>query len=193
MNAATFRDRIAETIRVLERLRETRGAPFEKAASALRNVVRGGGKILVCGNGGSAADAQHMATELVVRYLANRKAIPAIALTTDTSALTACANDLGFEQVFSRQVEALGRKGDALVAISTSGTSANIVRAVKTARERGLVTIGLTGEGDAGVGGLVDHWIAAPSAHTPNVQEAHLVIEHLLCEAIEAGWNGESA
>ncbi len=188
MNAATFQDRVAATIRVLDRLRDTTGPAFERAAEALVRTVRGGGKILLCGNGGSAADSQHMATELTVRYLANRPAIPAIALTTDSSALTAAGNDLGFEQVFSRQVEALGLAGDALIAISTSGGSPNVRSAVETARRMGLVTLGLTGESGGALAALVDHWIGVPSAETPRTQEALLVVEHLLCEAIEAKW-----
>jgi D-sedoheptulose 7-phosphate isomerase len=154
--------------------------------------VASGGKILVCGNGGSAADAQHVATELTVRYLRDRKAIPALALTVDTSTLTAAANDFGFEFVFARQVEAHGAPGDVLLAISTSGTSPNVVRAVEVAKQRGIVTIGLTGEGGGRLAELADHSIRVPSNHTPRIQEAHLVIEHLLCEALEEAADGAS-
>jgi D-sedoheptulose 7-phosphate isomerase len=153
-------------------------------------AVRGGAKVLICGNGGSAADSQHIATELGVRFLRERKPIPAIALTVDSSVLTAAANDLGFERVFARQVEALGRPGDVLLAISTSGTSANVVRAVEAGREGGLVTIALTGEGGGDLADLADHCVAVPSGYTPRIQEAHLVIEHLLCEALEEACEG---
>ncbi len=186
MNAQDFRASITETVRVLEQLRDGKSEELVRVAGVLSRCIHDGGKILLCGNGGSAADSQHMATELTVRYLAERRAIPAIALTTDTSALTAAGNDLGFEQVFSRQVEALGNAGDVLIAISTSGTSPNVLRAVKTARERRLVTVALTGESGGELAAAADHWIGVPSRHTPRVQEALLVAEHLLCEAVEA-------
>jgi D-sedoheptulose 7-phosphate isomerase len=166
---------------------------MERVAAALARCVQSGGKILLCGNGGSAADSQHMATELTVRYLKERRPIPAIALTCDTSALTAAANDLGFENVFSRQVEALGRKGDALIAISTSGTSPNVLAAVRSARVLGIVSVALTGESGGALGPLADYWIGVPSNETPRVQEAQIVVEHLLCEAIESSWVEERA
>jgi D-sedoheptulose 7-phosphate isomerase len=186
LNAQDFRASISTTVRVLERLRDEKAADMENVAAVLSRCVREGKKILLCGNGGSAADCQHMATELTVRYLTERRAIPAIALTCDTSTLTAAANDLGFERVFSRQIEALGQEGDALIAISTSGESANVIAAVRTARAQGLVTVALTGESGGALAPLAHHWIGVPSDHTPRVQEAQLVIEHLLCEAIEA-------
>ncbi len=186
MNAHDFRASITETMRVLERLRDAKTEELERVAGVLAGCVRNGGKILLCGNGGSAADSQHMATELTVRYMAQRRAIPAIALTTDSSALTAAGNDLGFEQVFSRQVEALGNAGDVLIAISTSGGSPNVLRAVETARSKRLVTVALTGESGGALAKVSDHWIGVPSRSTPRVQEALLVAEHLLCEAIEA-------
>jgi D-sedoheptulose 7-phosphate isomerase len=184
LDVARIRESIESSARVLGGLAAVAPA-LREAGLALGAAVGSGGKILLCGNGGSAADAQHFATELTVRYLADRPAIPAIALTTDTSVLTAAANDLGFEQVFARQVEAHGRPGDALVAISTSGSSPNILQAVRAAKERELVTVGLTGAGGGELGPLVDHWLAAPSDHTPRIQEAHLVLEHLLCELVE--------
>ena len=180
-----IRRSIAETSAVLDRVGKETASVVSEVAQALVDRVAGGGKVLLCGNGGSAADAQHMATELAVRYLRHRRAIPALALTVDTSVLTAASNDLGFENVFARQIEALGAPGDVLIAISTSGNSPNVVRAVGTARERGLLTVALTGRGGGKLGGLADHWIAAPSDATPRIQEAHLVIEHLLCEALE--------
>ena len=186
MNAHDFRASISTTMRVLERLRDEKAADMENVAAVLSRCVREGKKILLCGNGGSAADCQHMATELTVRYLTERQAIPAIALTCDTSTLTAAANDLGFERIFSRQIEALGQEGDALIAISTSGESPNVIAAVRTARAQGLVTVALTGESGGALAPLAHHWIGVPSDLTPRIQEAQLVIEHLLCEAIEA-------
>lgn len=185
MDLERVRESLAETARVVERLRTETAPAIHRAGTVLAGVVSKGGKILLCGNGGSAADAQHVATELCVKYLAVRRALPAIALTVDSSILTAAGNDLGFEHVFSRQVEALGRSGDALIAISTSGNSPNVLRAVEAAREAGLVTLGLTGETGGALASRVDHWIAAPSQHTPRIQEAHLAIEHLLCEILE--------
>jgi D-sedoheptulose 7-phosphate isomerase len=187
-----IRESLAESVRVVAHLADL--APgIERAGRALADTLARGGKILLCGNGGSAADCQHVATELCVRYLAQRRALPAVALTTDTSILTAAGNDLGFEEVFARQVEALGSPGDVLVAISTSGRSANVLRAVDVAKRAGLVTIGLTGSGGGSLGGRVDHWIEVPSTHTPRIQEAHLVIEHLLCEMAESAAGGGPA
>lgn len=147
--------------------------------------IRQGGKILFFGNGGSAADAQHLATELTVRYATNRRALPALALTTDTSALTAAANDFGYDQVFSRQVEALGRPGDVACAISTSGESRNVIRALETAREIGLVATGLTGKGGGAMVGLADPLIVVPSHTTARIQEMHITLGQMLCLGVE--------
>lgn len=185
-----IRESVAETTRVLEAVARDSAPLVAKVAGLLIRRIAAGGKILVCGNGGSAADSQHIATELAVRYLSDRKAIPAIALTVDTSILTAASNDLGFEHVFARQVEALGRAGDVLIAISTSGNSANVVQAARTAKSAGLLTVGLTGESGGELAGIVDECLCAPSSHTPRIQEAHLVIEHLLCEALESSVSG---
>lgn len=157
------------------------------AARILSRVFRSGGKLLLCGNGGSAADCQHMATELVSRLTKDleRAALPAIALTTDTSFLTAFANDSGFDGVFERQVQAHGRPGDVLIGISTSGNSANVLRAVAAARGQGMHTIVLTGIGGGRVAALAETVIAVPSADTQHIQEAHLAIEHLLCYLVE--------
>ncbi|HMB69241.1 MAG TPA: SIS domain-containing protein [bacterium] len=193
MDVEGIRTSMAESARVLDRLASETAPAVAAAGQALGRCVRDGGKILLCGNGGSAADAQHVATELVVRYLADRPAIPAIALTVDSSILTAASNDLGFEQAFARQVEALGERGDALVAISTSGTSPNVLAAARTARDRGLVTVGLTGADGGTLKESVDHWIGVPSDHTPRIQEAHLVVEHLLCEIVERSASGSGA
>jgi len=158
---------------------------FAAALGILTECVRGGGKILLFGNGGSAADAQHIAAELVVRYKTDRAAIAAIALTTDTSTLTACGNDLGFEAIFARQIEALARPGDAAIGISTSGNSPNVLGGLREARLRGARTIGLSG-GDGGrMTEVCDSWIAVPSSTTARIQEMHILIGHMLCKALE--------
>jgi phosphoheptose isomerase len=150
------------------------------AATLLRDALRGGHKILLCGNGGSAADAQHIAAELVGRFVAERRPLPAIALTTDTSALTAIGNDYGFDAVFARQVEALGAAGDVLVAITTSGKSPNVVAAITAARARGMKVIALTGAKGGALVASSDAGVAVPSADTARIQECHITIGHLL-------------
>ncbi len=160
-------------------------APIAYAAELMRDAVLAGKKVLLCGNGGSAADAQHIAAELVGRFVVERRPLAAIALTTDTSALTAIANDYGYEHVFSRQVEALGNEGDILIAITTSGTSKNVVAAVEVARKRGMKVIALTGAKGAAFVASCDAGVAVPSSITARVQECHIVIGHLLCEVID--------
>ena len=172
---------------VEERL-AARGVDLDAVARtvlAIEACFRAGGKLLLFGNGGSAADAQHMATELVGRFALERAALPAIALTTDTSALTAIANDFGFERVFARQVEALGRPGDVAVGISTSGASANVVEGVRAARRLGLVTVGLSGRAPCPLADAVDVSIAVPGEDAAGVQETHLAVEHAVCGAVE--------
>ena len=154
-------------------------------AAAIIAALRSGNKLLIIGNGGSAADAQHIAAEIVGRYKQDRSAYAAIALTTDTSALTSIANDYGFEQVFARQVEGLGQRGDVLLALSTSGKSPNILAALRTARERGLVTIGFTGSKGEALSALCDHLYVAPTDDTPVVQQIYLTVGHGICDAIE--------
>jgi phosphoheptose isomerase len=168
----------------------------QTAAQCAESIAKGGaviaeafladGKLLLCGNGGSAADCQHMAAELVSRFSRDleRRALPAIALTTDTSFLTAFGNDCGFEGIFERQVEALGSAGDVLIGISTSGNSPNVIRAVEAARKRNMRTIALTGNGGR-LSAMADVAIAVPSADTQYIQETHLVVEHVLCELVE--------
>lgn len=156
-----------------------------KIAAVIVAALRSGNKLLIIGNGGSAADAQHVAAEIVGRYKQDRPACAAIALTTDTSALTAIANDYGFEQVFARQVEGLGSRGDVLLALSTSGRSPNILAALRIARERGLVTIGFTGSKGEALGALCDHLLVAPSDDTPVIQQIHLAVAHGICDEIE--------
>jgi D-sedoheptulose 7-phosphate isomerase len=159
--------------------------PFAEALGILERGLGRGGKLLTFGNGGSAADAQHIAAELMVRYKANRSAISAIALTTDTCALTACANDLGYDAVFERQIEGLGRRHDVALAISTSGNSNNVLKGLRKARAMGLKTVGLTGGAGGQMHGLCDALIAVPSTVTARIQEMHIMIGHMLCEALE--------
>ena len=155
-------------------------------ADDMAERLRRGGRILVAGNGGSAADAQHLAAELSGRYVKERRALAGIALTTDTSALTAIGNDYGFDFVFSRQVEALGRPGDLFIGISTSGNSANIVKAVESAKELGLKTLGLLGRDGGKLKGMVDDALVVPSSVTARIQEVHQMVYHFWCEAIDA-------
>lgn len=158
---------------------------IKKCASIILDVLADDKKILICGNGGSAADAQHIAAEFVGRYETERRAFPAIALTTDTSALTAISNDYGFEQVFARQVEALGRPGDLLIALSTSGNSPNVNAAVVKARQIGCKTIGLTGSGGKKLASLCDASVLVPAERTARIQEAHITIAHIWCEMVD--------
>jgi D-sedoheptulose 7-phosphate isomerase len=160
-------------------------ASLVKAVEKCSASLNQGGKLLFAGNGGSAAEAQHFSAEMVGRFLKERRPLPSIALSTDTSAITAIGNDYGYEQVFARQVEALGQPGDVLIALSTSGRSANIVAAMKAARAKGLTTIGLTGLHPRDMGELADIALKVPSTHTPQIQEGHLVLGHLLCGMVE--------
>jgi D-sedoheptulose 7-phosphate isomerase len=154
-------------------------------AEALVAAYRTGHKALFFGNGGSAADAQHLAAEFVGRYLRERQPMPALALNANTSAVTAIGNDYGYDQVFARQLQALGAPGDVVVAISTSGNSASVIEAIKQARRLGLLTIGLTGGSGGKMRDLVDVLIAVPSEQTPRIQECHILIGHSLCDAVE--------
>jgi D-sedoheptulose 7-phosphate isomerase len=156
-----------------------------KIAAAIITALRSGNKLLIVGNGGSAADAQHIAAEIVGRYKQDRPGYAALALTTDTSALTSIANDYGFEQVFARQVEGLGKRGDVLLALSTSGKSPNILAALRLARERGLVTVGFTGTNGENLRALCDHLLIAPTDDTPVVQQIYLAVAHGICDEIE--------
>lgn len=169
--------------------RAAQDAPMLSTARKIAQVIvdglHSGHKLLLVGNGGSAADAQHIAAEIVGRYKKDRPAHAAIALTTDTSALTSISNDYGFEQVFARQVEGLGRRGDMLLALSTSGRSPNILAVLRVARERGLVTIGFTGTNGATMGAACDHLLVAPSDDTPVVQQIHLAVAHGICDEVE--------
>ncbi|UCE68087.1 MAG: D-sedoheptulose 7-phosphate isomerase [Candidatus Zixiibacteriota bacterium] len=160
---------------------------ISEAAKLVSNAMKNGKKVMLCGNGGSAADSQHLAAELVVRLTGkvNRNALPGMALTTDTSILTAASNDFGFENVFSRQIEAHGVKGDVLIALSTSGNSPNIMKAVDTAKETGIITIGLLGNAGGKLGPLVDLPVIVPSKDTQRIQEAHITIGHIIIQLVE--------
>lgn len=165
----------------------------EQAAARCARSIGAGHKVMFCGNGGSAADAQHLAAELVGRLVRDRRALPGLALTTDSSALTCIGNDLGFDEIFARQVEALGRAGDVLIAISTSGNSPNVVRAVEVAKPIGIYTIGLLGRDGGKLAPLVDLPIVVAAEETARIQEAHIFLGHVLCALVEqelgvGGW-----
>ncbi|HVZ52925.1 MAG TPA: D-sedoheptulose 7-phosphate isomerase [Pseudolabrys sp.] len=161
------------------------GEAFARLVNACAASIRAGGKLMLFGNGGSAGDAQHLATELTVRYKADRAAIAAIALTTDTSTLTAAGNDFGFERIFARQIEALGRAGDVAIGISTSGRSPNVLAALEQARAMRLVTVGLSGKGGGAMAPLCDHLLVVPSDVTARIQEMHILLGQMLCGALE--------
>jgi len=174
-----------EVSRLLEDFFHERGLLLEKAAHALVKALKSGHKVLIFGNGGSAAEAQHLAAELVNKFSRPRKPLRAIALTTDTSTLTSIANDSSYDFVFSRQLEALGEEGDVALALSTSGTSPNIVEALKAAKKKRLLTIALTGEGGGRLGPHADFLLDIPSRTTPRIQEAHLVLLHLIAQELD--------
>ncbi len=183
--AAYFKAEFAEHHAVARQTEGALAAAFAGLSKACVASLRAGGKLMFFGNGGSAADAQHLATELTVRYKADRTAIAALALTTDSSALTAAGNDLGFERVFARQIEALGKRGDVAIAISTSGKSRNILAALRQAKTMGLVTAALGGQGGGEMKGLADHLLVVPSDTVARIQEMHITLGQMLCGAIE--------
>ncbi len=157
-----------------------------EVASVCTNALRGGGKVLFCGNGGSAADAQHLAAELSGRFYYDRPPLPTEALHVNTSYLTAVANDYSFDEVYSRLVKGSARAGDVLIALSTSGNSTNVIHALKTARESGVITVGLTGATGGSMKPLCDYLINVPSADTPRIQESHILIGHIICQLVES-------
>jgi D-sedoheptulose 7-phosphate isomerase len=189
VNAAAYLDaEIAESMAVAVRTRETMAAEFPRLVAACADAIRAGHKLLLFGNGGAAAAAQHIATELVVRYdrkSGNRRPMAALALTTDTSALTAIGNDFGFDDLFARQIDGLCRAGDVAIGISTSGTSENVIRGLVAARAAGAVTVGFAGDGGGRLADLVDHRIFVPSTSTARVQEMHMILGHALCALLE--------
>ena len=179
-----FLDNIRSLSALLPTLASLAGSVFG-AGKVAAECIKENRKIFFCGNGGSAADSQHLAAELTGRFMNERRPLPAIAVTTDTSALTCIGNDYSFDEIFARQVAGLGRPGDVLVAISTSGNSTNVIRAVEEARSGGLVTIGLLGRDGGALGRLCDHTIIVPSNNTARIQECHILIGHTLCGLIE--------
>jgi D-sedoheptulose 7-phosphate isomerase len=187
MNEEQVRKVAADSIALKQRFFAENAALLVAVGGRMTEALRAGGRVLTFGNGGSAADAQHLAGELVGRYLRDRPAASAIALTTDPSVITAIGNDMGFDAIFRRQVEAHGRPGDVAFGISTSGRSPNVVEALRAARERSLVTVGLTGGGGGLLKGLVDYLIDVPHAGTPRIQEVHAMVVHILCEIVEEG------
>jgi len=191
---AHLRSHFEEGIELRRRMAETLPPLIAKAGEALAGALRDGHKALACGNGSSAADAQHFAAELVGRFERERPGMPAVALTTDSSALTAIANDYDFDRVFSKQVEALGAKGDVLLAISTSGNSRNVIEAVKAAQAKGLVVIALTGRDGGALGRMLrpaDFHLNVAHARTMRIQEVHLLAVHCLCEVVDNVIHGE--
>jgi len=181
------REGLGRLAALVQQVAAEQGDAIARLAERYTRTLAGGGTLFFAGNGGSAADAQHLAAEYVVRYARSRKALPAIALTTDTSLLTACGNDLGFDEVFARQVEALVGPDDLLVLHSTSGESPNVVRAAQAAKARGAAVVALLGKGGGPVRALVDDALVVPSDETAHIQEVHLAVEHLICELVERG------
>ena len=184
-SAEQARAELAELAALATRVAEAQGDAIAALADLYVGALRAGGTLLFAGNGGSAADAQHIATEYVVRYSHSRRPLPAIALTTDTSLLTAGANDLGFDEIFARQVEALARPGDVLVLHSTSGESPNVVRAAQAAKVKGVMVVALLGKGGGALKDLADHTLTVPSDETSHIQELHLAVEHVICGMVE--------
>ena len=176
---------ITDHIQVIQTIEKNISGEIQQMAELCRCAIAGGGKILFMGNGGSAADAQHLAAEFVGRFVKERRALPAIALTTDTSILTAVSNDYGYDRVFERQVAALTNPGDVVVGISTSGNSPNVVKAIEEAKLLGAVTIGMTGQSGGNLAALCDLCIKVPSSHTARIQEAHILIGHIVCAVVD--------
>jgi len=183
-----FHDEFDNHAAVLSATQATLSEPFKQLFTLALNSIKSGGKIVFFGNGGSAADSQHLATELAIRYIDDRAPIAAIALTTDTSALTACGNDLGFDKIFARQIEAICKPEDLVIGISTSGNSENIIQAFMQARRLGCKTAAFGGKGGgkmAAIDGLIDQILIVPSPYTSRVQEMHILLGHLLCGLLE--------
>jgi D-sedoheptulose 7-phosphate isomerase len=186
--SARISAQFAESVQLKLEASRLLAAPIARAAELLARTLKAGGKVLACGNGGSAADAQHFAAELINRFEMERAPLAAIALTTDTSTLTSIANDYAYEQVFSKQLRGIGRRGDALLAISTSGNSRNVVDAMQAAHELGVRVVALTGAGGGKMSGLVsaeDVHICVPHKRTARIQEVHLLVLHCLCDGID--------
>jgi len=178
---------VAKTAEVMQRICADQALidTVERVGAACAKSIAGGGKVMFCGNGGSAGDSQHLAAELVGKLMFNRPGMSGLSLTVDTSALTAIGNDFGYEHIFSRQVEAMGRSGDVLVGISTSGRSQNVVKAMEAARAGGIVTVAMTGAKRGPMSELADYWIAIPHSETQKIQEGHIVLGHIFCALAE--------
>lgn len=180
-----IRSQIQDNINISQELLEEYLEIILDVGNKIADIFKKGNKLLLCGNGGSAADSQHIAAEFVNRFRKDRNPLPAIALTTDTSILTSISNDYDYKHSFSKQVQAIGQKGDMLIAISTSGMANNVIEALNAARQKGLTSIGLTGDGGGKLKELADICIKVPSHDTPRIQEAHILIGHLLCDIVE--------
>jgi len=182
-----IKDQIFSSVRTAEKIAESDQivALINDAANAIVSAIQNQGKVLIAGNGGSAADSQHIAAEFVNRFYFDREGLPAIALTTDTSVLTAIGNDYSFNRVFSRQINSFGNKGDIFLALSTSGNSVNIIEALNECRTRGITTIGFTGSSGGKMNGLCDIHLKVPSDETPRIQEMHILIAHIICGIVE--------
>lgn len=189
---SVFGKSIADHLELIQTLHQQQDL-LEEIAKLMAAALHRGNQIFWCGNGGSAGDSQHLAAEIVGRFRRERRGLPSIALTTDTSILTSVANDYGYEAVFARQVEALGNKGDVLVGISTSGNSHNVVCALQSARARKISTVAFTGDGGGRLAALADYLFAVPSRDTARVQEAHMLAGHMLCDWIELDWIANEA
>ncbi len=183
--SATIREMVGESIEVKKRLMEEGIGTINEIVNTLTDCLRSGGKILLFGNGGSAADSQHIAAELVSKFNRDRQALAAIALTTDTSIITSVGNDYNFDRIFERQVEALGQVGDAAIGISTSGNSPNVLNAVRMAKKKGMTTIAFAGESGGRLKDEVDICFHAPSESTPRIQEVHITVAHAICDLLE--------
>jgi D-sedoheptulose 7-phosphate isomerase len=182
---ARFAGALRELAMLATQLADHLGPELDTALGMVEETVRRGGTLFFCGNGGSAADAQHLATEYVVRYMRNRRAYPALALTTDTSLITAAGNDIGFERVFARQIEALAKPGDLLVIHSTSGNSPNVIRAAETARARGVPVLAFSARDGGALRDVADHSVIIPTDRTDRAQELHLCVQHIICDIVE--------
>jgi D-sedoheptulose 7-phosphate isomerase len=183
--AEHFSSSLRELAETANRVADLIGPDLDRALAMVRDTVKRGGTLYFCGNGGSAADAQHVATEYVVRYMKNRRAIPAVALTTDTSLLTAAGNDLGFDEVFARQIEALAKPGDLLVIHTTSGNSKNLLRAAEAAKAKQVAVLALSARGGGKIRALATHTVVIPTERGDRAQELQLCIQHIICEQVE--------
>ncbi len=188
-----IKQEISRTVEVMQAILADQALldAVEQLGAACVKAIAAGGKVMFCGNGGSAADCQHLAAELVGKLCFDRPAMAGMALTVDSSALTALGNDFGYEYVFSRQLEGIGRAGDVLVGISTSGRSKNVVKAMESARRMGIVTVAMTGANRGPMADLADHWLAIPTTETQKIQEGHIVLGHIFCALIEQAIHGD--